>query len=94
MAAVESALDPNAQVDLKTLPISPVGEHDASKAAGRENVDPASRKLSPEEVTVFHDPDNFNVKHPLLHHWTMWFTKPPSNKVLQHSSIAMITDGT
>jgi translation initiation factor 4E len=32
-------------------------------------------------VTVFHDPENFNVKHPLMHHWTLWFTKPPSGKV-------------
>jgi translation initiation factor 4E len=32
-------------------------------------------------VTVFHDRDNFNVKHPLMHQWTLWFTKPPSGKV-------------
>lgn len=31
-------------------------------------------------ITVFHDPENFNVKHPLMHHWTLWFTKPPSGK--------------
>ncbi|GAD96313.1 hypothetical protein DTO164E3_7357 [Paecilomyces variotii] len=31
-------------------------------------------------VTVFHDPENFNVKHPLMHEWTLWFTKPPSGK--------------
>ena len=34
-----------------------------------------------ENVTVFHDPNNFNVKHPLMHEWTLWFTKPPSGKV-------------
>ena len=34
-----------------------------------------------EQVTVFHDPENFNVKHPLMHEWTLWFTKPPSGKV-------------
>ncbi|KAI1914180.1 eukaryotic translation initiation factor 4E [Ophidiomyces ophidiicola] len=33
-----------------------------------------------EEVTVFHDPNNFNVKHPLMHEWTLWFTKPPIGK--------------
>lgn len=33
------------------------------------------------DVTVFHNPDNFNVKHPLMHEWTLWFTKPPSKKV-------------
>jgi translation initiation factor 4E len=32
-------------------------------------------------VTVFHDPENFNVKHPLMNEWTLWFTKPPSGKV-------------
>ncbi|RAO65205.1 uncharacterized protein BHQ10_001217 [Talaromyces amestolkiae] len=31
-------------------------------------------------VTVFHDPENFNVKHPLMNEWTLWFTKPPSGK--------------
>ncbi|KAJ5730878.1 translation initiation factor eIF 4e-like domain-containing protein [Penicillium herquei] len=31
-------------------------------------------------VTVFDDPENFNVKHPLMHEWTLWFTKPPSGK--------------
>lgn len=39
-------------------------------------------------VTVFHDPENFNVKHPLMHEWTLWFTKPPSGKV---SAISQIT---
>jgi translation initiation factor 4E len=34
-----------------------------------------------EAVTVFHNPENFNVKHPLMHEWTLWFTKPPSGKV-------------
>lgn len=36
---------------------------------------------SDEIVTVFHNPENFNVKHPLMHEWTLWFTKPPSGKV-------------
>jgi translation initiation factor 4E len=36
-------------------------------------------------VTVFHDPENFNVKHPLMHEWTLWFTKPPSGKVRTRS---------
>lgn len=34
-----------------------------------------------EQITIFHDKDNFNVKHPLIHEWTLWFTKPPSGKV-------------
>lgn len=32
-------------------------------------------------ITVFHDPENFTVKHPLMHEWTLWFTKPPSGRV-------------
>jgi translation initiation factor 4E len=45
-----------------------------------ENAVPAV-SASTDEVTVFHDPENFNVKHPLMHEWTLWFTKPPSGKV-------------
>src|SRR5437763_12774021 len=26
--------------------------------------------------TVFSDPLNFNVKHPLYHEWTLWFDNP------------------
>lgn len=56
------------QVDLSTIPIDPNGE---------ESVDTKDDKA----VTVFHDKDNFNVKHPLQNKWTLWFTKPPSGKV-------------
>ena len=31
-----------------------------------------------EPLTVFHDPKNFNIKHPLMNTWTLWFTKTPS----------------
>ncbi|OLL24746.1 Eukaryotic translation initiation factor 4E-1 [Neolecta irregularis DAH-3] len=31
-------------------------------------------------TTVFHDPENFNLKHPLINKWTLWYTKPPSQK--------------
>lgn len=43
----------------------------------------AAPKVAPsdEVVTVFHNSENFNVKHPLMHEWTLWFTKPPSGKV-------------
>jgi len=33
-----------------------------------------------EQLTVFHSAENFNVKHPLMNTWTLWFTKPPSGK--------------
>lgn len=50
----------------------------------KENVVPGTtedEQKSSEIATVFHDPNNFNVKHPLMHEWTLWFTKPPSGKV-------------
>lgn len=60
------------QVDLSTIPISPdggSGDEAAQDEAG-----------SGEAVTVFHDADNFNVKHPLQNKWTLWFTKPAMAK--------------
>lgn len=74
-AAVASApgTDSSSQVDLSTIPISP----DGSKSQD-ENKDPNG--LADEQITVFHDKNNFNVKHPLMNKWTLWFTKPPSGK--------------
>lgn len=37
--------------------------------ANDENTAPAS---SDEIKTVFHDVNNFNVKHPLLNTWSLW----------------------
>lgn len=59
------------QVDLKTIPVSREGEQEETPAVDLDG------KL----VTVFHDKDNFNVKHPLQNKWTLWFTKPSSGKV-------------
>lgn len=59
------------QVDLSTIPISPNGKDENGSEA----------KDDSKPVTVFHDKDNFNVKHPLQNKWTLWFTKPPSGKV-------------
>ena len=42
---------------------------DATNGAGDDTI-----------VTVFDDPNNFNVKHQLQNKWTLWFTKPPSGK--------------
>jgi translation initiation factor 4E len=75
-SAVEEANFPNernttdSQVDLSTIPISPAGD---SGKAGK--TDAAG------DITVFHDKDNFNVKHPLMNKWTLWFTKPPTGRV-------------
>ncbi|KAI0903922.1 translation initiation factor eIF 4e-like domain-containing protein [Ustulina deusta] len=60
------------QVDLTTIPISPNGDNSADAAS--------SADMEGKVVTVFHDKDNFNVKHPLQNRWTLWFTKPASGK--------------
>lgn len=69
---VNENVKPSSPVDLSTIPISPDGD----KADDTNNSD-----KDEEQITVFHDKDNFNVKHPLMHKWTLWFTKPPSGKV-------------
>lgn len=71
MAAVATP-NMDEQVDLSTIPIDPNGKEEVSE--------------SDKPVTVFHDKDNFNVKHPLQNKWTLWFTKPPSGKVRQFPS--------
>jgi len=65
---------PSSPVDLSTIPISPDGAngHDENKKPNGGDTE--------EQITVFHDKDNFNVKHPLMNKWTLWFTKPPSGK--------------
>lgn len=60
------------QVDLTTIPISPDGDNGSATAAADSKA---------EDITVFHDKENFNVKHRLMHTWTLWFTKPASGKV-------------
>jgi len=57
---------------------APVNGSLTSPEANNENAVGAT--TNGENVTVFHDPENFNVKHPLMHTWTLWFTKPPSGK--------------
>ena len=81
------------QVPLDTIPISPAapnginGTNGNSDADTKENMDPngtgngESSAENDEQITIFHDKDNFNVKHPLINEWTLWFTKPPSGKV-------------
>ncbi|KAJ2893659.1 Eukaryotic translation initiation factor 4E-1 [Zalerion maritima] len=70
--STEAAVDQ--QVDLKNIPISPGGDEPGTSAK------PEGEAATKEPVTVFHDKDNFNVKHPLQNEWTLWFTKPPSGK--------------
>jgi translation initiation factor 4E len=79
MAEVASVPNGQQQVPLDTIPISPEG---ANMTAGSSEESAASKSSGDDQVrTVFHDPENFNVKHPLMHQWTLWFTKPPSGKV-------------
>lgn len=40
----------------------------SDNSANDENAAPASDELK----TVFHDVNNFNVKHPLLNTWSLW----------------------
>ena len=83
MAAVDTApntLNPSSQVPLDTIPISPANENANPSMSSSEGPN-GTAKSGDEAITVFHDHDNFNVKHPLMNEWTLWFTKPPSGKV-------------
>ena len=73
---------PNSPVPLDTIPVSPVNGTNGSNGATNEESSISKHASNPDElITVFHDPENFNVKHPLMNLWTLWFTKPPSTKV-------------
>jgi translation initiation factor 4E len=73
------------QVDLTTIPISPDG--DAANGSSSQEA-PVEKP-----ITVFHDKDNFNVKHPLANRWTLWFTKPASGKVRRRVQSKAAKDG-
>jgi len=52
-----------------------------------ENAAPAS---SGEIKTVFHDVNNFNVKHPLLNNWSLWvgtYYSLVQNKITKNASL-------
>ncbi|KAK7702319.1 eukaryotic translation initiation factor 4E [Botryosphaeria dothidea] len=76
-ATVDTAANPQEPVPLDTIPISPEGGNMNGTKDGEAGSVPYNDS---EPVTVFHDPNNFNVKHPLMNAWTLWFTKPPSGK--------------
>ena len=90
MATVDTpptSLKPNSPVPLDTIPISPAKENtDPNMAEDENKATNGATRSDDEAVTVFHDPQNFNVKHPLMNEWTLWFTKPPSGKVCSTSS--------
>lgn len=89
MASLETpptSVDPKSPVPLDTIPISPAKENDSAGSADEKTTSQATGtsqvpRPADGQITVFHDPENFNVKHPLMHEWTLWFTKPPSGKV-------------
>lgn len=59
---------------LNDLPLTPIGgEH-------TDGAEPSSTAAPGEQITIFHNAENFTVKHPLMNKWTLWFTKPPSSK--------------
>lgn len=74
----------NQQVPLDTIPISPEEPHDGNGGAASSGGN-GNDYSEQNPITVFHDSSNFNVKHPLMNKWTLWFTKPPSGKVHQQS---------
>lgn len=83
MAAVD------VRVPLDTIPVTPTRESDSAGSSDENTISQAvgnSQVPRPSDglITVFHDTENFNVKHPLMHEWTLWFTKPPSSKVSFH----------
>jgi len=51
---------------------------DNNAASANASPAPESHDTVREPLTVFHDPKNFTVKHPLMHKWTLWFTKTPT----------------
>ncbi|KAL9016834.1 MAG: hypothetical protein Q9185_005831 [Variospora sp. 1 TL-2023] len=78
-AAPADSGNPTSPVPLHTIPISPTREDGSGDSEAKDAAVPSAQN-SDDPVTVFHDKDNFNVKHPLMHEWTLWFTKPPSGK--------------
>lgn len=64
-------------------PSLPLDGNQNSDPVNDENAAPSTSApaiTNGKNVTVFHDPENFNVKHPLQHMWTLWFTKPPTGR--------------
>src|SRR2546423_7377181 len=51
---------------------------DSMEKLSLENGASSTTSSPSEPLTVFHDPKNFTVKHPLMNAWTLWFTKTPS----------------
>lgn len=51
----------------------------SNSAAGpdaKDSVTAEDTQDGQQPITVFQDPNNFNVKHPLYNRWTLWFDNP------------------
>ena len=98
MATLETPpipVGPKSPVPLDTIPISPANGNDSAgssdeKLTSQTNGASQPKRPADGQITVFHDPENFNVKHPLMHEWTLWFTKPATSKV---SCITLLLNG-
>jgi Eukaryotic initiation factor 4E len=70
-------------VNPATTPSLPLDGDQTNEMVNDENTAPSasdSATTNGRNITVFHDPEHFTVKHPLQHQWTLWFTKPPSGR--------------
>eukprot|EP01097_Dermamoeba_algensis_P002688 TRINITY_DN2065_c0_g1_i1.p1 TRINITY_DN2065_c0_g1~~TRINITY_DN2065_c0_g1_i1.p1 ORF type:complete len:232 (-),score=42.46 TRINITY_DN2065_c0_g1_i1:316-1011(-) len=56
----------------------------SSEVEEKELQDVQEERRSSDKLTVFADPDNFNIKHPLQNRWTMWYDNP-GKKATQQS---------
>ncbi|KAI9739664.1 MAG: eukaryotic translation initiation factor 4E [Cirrosporium novae-zelandiae] len=65
---------------MATIETTPASDGTTTKENVPLNGDKNIEDHDSDNITVFHDPNNFNVKHPLMNEWTLWFTKPPSGK--------------
>lgn len=54
--------------------------------AGNPVGDQAAGAQGAEGTTVFENPDNFDVKHPLASRWTLWFDNPTQQGHLSRST--------
>lgn len=72
-AAGKSALAPEPLASSQAA-LSAAMEENAPKPEGADAADAPAN--DGEVRTVFQDPTNFNVKHPLYNSWTLWFDNP------------------
>lgn len=94
MATIDTAstaVKPSSPVPLDTIRISPTKENTKPNMSEDETkATNGSTKSEDEVVTVFHDQQNFNVKHPLMNEWVLWFTKPLVGRCAPQNLVARL----